>query len=268
MKNCLNCAAELHGKFCHECGQKVIEPQDRTIKNFIYQFFGSAFFLENNFLKNLWTLTTKPGQLPLDFIEGRRKRWMSPFSLFLLINLLYFLYTPLSDLNLSLREQVHQPHHGKLANYLVNRKINAEEITFEEYASEYHKKSSSLANSLIVVHLPIFAAFLSLFFYRRKHLFVDHFIYAIYFFAFVLLLAFIQSVIIYVFINQLGSKAFSVLGFFVFAFILVYLYFSLRKTYGQKTWQALLTIPPVVLAFLISHLLYRTILFLIVLAAT
>ncbi len=268
MKDCLNCSTELHGKYCHECGQKVIEPQDRTIKNFIYQFFGAAFFLENNFLRNLWTLATKPGQLPLDFIEGRRKRWMSPFSLFLLVNLFYFLYSPLTDLNLSLKEQLHQPHHGNLANHLVSKKISAEGITLEQYSSEYRKKSSSIANSLIVLHLPVFAVFLALFYYRKKYLFVDHFIYAIYLFAFVLLLALIQSVLIYAFVRELGSKVFSVLGFLVFILIIVYLYFSLKKTYEQKTWQALLTIPPVIIAFIVSHFLYRTILFLIVLALT
>jgi hypothetical protein len=68
-KKCQNCNTKLNGKFCHVCGQKVLEPSERTFKHLIFQFLGSAFFLENNFLKNLWNLAAHPGRLALDFIE-------------------------------------------------------------------------------------------------------------------------------------------------------------------------------------------------------
>ena len=268
MEKCLNCAAELHGKFCHECGQKVLDPSDRTLKHLVYQFLGSAFFLENNFAKNLWTLLTKPGKLPVDFIEGRRKRWMPPFSLFLLVNLFYFLYSPLSDLNLGLDEQLYQYHHRGLANKLVNAKLRDEGVTMEQYAQEYNKKSTSYSNSLIVLHIPIFAGFLSLIYYRKKYLLADHFIYGIYFFAFVLVLGLIQVGLIYAFIHSIGKVIFNITGFGFTFFILWYLFFSLKRTYKQKPWKALLTVFPVFFAFLVCHLLYRTILFLIIFVVT
>lgn len=267
MEKCLNCSAELHGKFCHECGQKVLEPGDRTLKHLVYQFLGSAFFLENNFVKNLWTLLTKPGKLPLDFIEGRRKRWMPPFSLFLLVNLFYFLYSPLSDLNLRLHEQLNQ-FHGRLATKLVNTKLQERGITMEQYAPEYNKKSTSYSNSLIILHLPIYAGFLTLIYYRKRYFFADHFIHGIYFFAFVLILGLIQTGLIYALMDLFGQKIFNVTGFGFAIFVLLYLFFSLKRTYKQKEWQALLAVFPVFAAFAISHLLYRAILFLIIFIVT
>ena len=268
MEKCPNCSAMLYGKYCHACGQKVPEPGDRTILHFIYQFFGSAFFLENNFLKNLWILIRKPGQIPLDFIEGRRKRWMPPFSLFLLINLFYFLYTPLTDLNLRLNEQLNQFHHSNLARHLVNHRLNRRGVTLETYSLEYNKKSTSYANSLIILHLPVFAGFLALIFIRKKYFFSDHFIFGLYFLAFVLLMALIQSAFIYLLIGSFGRAIFEATGSALLIFILLYLFLSLRKTYSLNNGMALISTLPVFIAFIISHFLYRTILFLIVFCVT
>lgn len=262
---CLNCDTPLKGKFCHDCGQKVIEPNERTIKYFIYQFFGSAFFLENNFLKNLWTLVSRPGRLTLDFMEGRRKRWMPPFSLFLLINLFYFWYTPLTDLNLSLKEQLNQ-HHGAMAQAMVKNRIENRNITLDEYGAIYNQKSTGYSNSLIILQIPIFASFLMLIFYRKKMFFVDHFIYALHFFAFVLFIALIQSGIVYLMMDGEYAWKFSTWLFLIL--ILGFTFLSVRNAYRQTTAYSLISVPFVLVAFLISHFIYRTILFLIIFAAT
>lgn len=264
---CLNCGSSLQGKFCHDCGQKVIEPKERTVVHFIYQFFGSAFFLENNFLKNLWNLLTKPGKIPLDFIEGRRRRWMPPFSLFLLINLFYFWYSPLSDLNLKLAEQLQQPQHKTFANLLVDQKLKEEGITREQYAETYNQKSTGYSNSLIILHIPIFAGFLALFYFRKKYFYVDHIIVAVYFLAFVLLLSLIQVGFLYLFAGNLAPNAkstWSIISSTYLAAILVYLFLYLKRVYDQKFWQAGLAFIPVFIALLVTHLLYRTLLFLII----
>jgi len=265
-QKCLNCEADLKGKFCHACGQKVIEDSERTFKHLVFQFFGSAFFLENNFLKNLWNLVARPGRLPLDFIEGRRKRWMPPFSLFLLINLFYFWYSPLSDLNLSLSEQMGQPHHGRLAQHLVNKKIKSESISFDEYAERYAQKSSGYANSLIVLQIPIFAFFLMLLFYKKRYFFIDHFMVSLYYFAFFLLAALViyrpfaffpNSKNYWIYLNILFDTA-----------IMAYMAISIRVAYKSKWWASALLSVPAIMCFLLTHFIYRTILFLIIYSVT
>lgn len=268
---CPNCGNEFKGKFCNICGQKVIEPSEKTVRHFAYQFFGSAFFLENNFLKNLWTLLSQPGKLPLDFIEGRRKRWMPPFSLFLLINLFFFWYSPSTDMNLSLREQLGQPHHKWLANDLVDKRIKAREISLKDYMEVYNSKSTSFSNSLVVLHVPILASFLALYFIRRKYFYVDHFIYALYFMAFVILLNLLQAIAIYIFVLGIHVNArvvWQIVNIIFVISILVYIFFSLKKTYHQSIRKAALSVVPIFIAFYVTHMLYRTILFLIIFLAT
>ena len=42
---CANCQGELKGKFCHQCGQKLITEDDKKLKHFFIEFFDSLFFL-------------------------------------------------------------------------------------------------------------------------------------------------------------------------------------------------------------------------------
>ena len=267
---CLNCKTPLHGRFCYACGQKVIEPNERTVLHFIYQFFGSAFFLENNFFKNLWNLIAYPGKLPLDFIEGRRKRWMPPFSLFLLINLFYFWFSPLSDFNLKLNEQMHQPFHKELANYLITKKISSEGITLEEYAKRYNEKSTDYSNSLVILQVPIFAIFLFALYWRKQYYFADHFIIALYFFSFVLLGALIQSALLYslLYLRLAPGMIWQITNTLYGIAIVVYSYFMLRRAYQHPYWKVLLAIIPVLFLFLVTHFIYRTLLFLIIYSVT
>lgn len=263
---CLNCGTLLQGKYCHQCGQKVIEPGERTVRHFFKQFLGSAFFLENNFLKNITALMVRPGLLTAEFIEGKRKRWMSPLSIFLLINLFYFWFSPLSDLNLRLSEQLMQPHHDRLAHYFVDAKIKLENITIDQLEDEYNKKSSSLANTLIIIHIPIFAAFMALLFIRKKFFYTDHFIYALHFFSFVLMLGLIQSGLFHLFnwLHILNRTFWLSLSLIVLFFIMIYAFQSVKRVYHQKPVNALFFVMPVTVFFIASHFIYRTILFLMI----
>ncbi len=271
VNHCLNCNTSLQGQFCHACGQKVAEPNDRTLKHFIFQFFGAAFFLENNFLKNIWTLFTKPGQLTIDIIEGRRKRWMPPFSLFLLINLFYFWYTPFSDFNQTLYEQTHFSPYKDFTNVMVENKLAAEKITFDAYAEIYNKKSSVYANSLIILHIPIMAAFLLLLFYRNKYFYADHFIFALHLLGFLLLVGLSIGLVVaidkylFTFLNSLLTN---IIQFLYVGGILFYTWKAINKVYKRKWWATSIYLPLVLALFMFTHILYRFLLFLIVYTIT
>lgn len=36
---CKSCRASLNGKFCHECGEKIVESSDFTLKTLLKQAF-------------------------------------------------------------------------------------------------------------------------------------------------------------------------------------------------------------------------------------
>ncbi len=263
---CLNCGVELKGKFCYQCGQKKIEANEHTFIFFVQQFFSSVFYLENNLFKNLWVLISKPGRLVADYIAGKRKRWMPPISVFLLINLVYFFFTPLSDLNLSLADQLNQDHHRKMARAMVDKKLQKEDLSFEEYAKIYKTHTSKLSSSLVIVNVPAMAFLLSLLYVKKKMYFAYHFIYSLYFFCFILLL-----ILLLPGIGWLAIKIFNLpipLGFILGIIVLLYTFLSLKAVYKDNLWLTGLFTILTTLIFMITHFLYRTFLFLVTLYST
>lgn len=268
---CLNCNTLIQGNFCHTCGQKVIEQKERTLRYFVIQFFGAAFFLENSFIKNLWRLLSTPGVMAHDFVEGRRKRWMAPFSLFLLINLIYFIVNPLTDFNLPLHDHLrwHDTTYGPLAARMVEDRIQQRGITLKEYEQVFNLKTVNLSKSLMVLNVPVMAALLSLVFVRKKRFFADHFIYALYLFSFFLLVSclWIGLLNVYIWIGLPAHQLLLPLGLLVLT--LYYLIFSIRRFYRVKGffWNALSAIG-VFGTIILTVYFYRFVMFMVTFAAT
>ena len=267
-EHCLNCDTPLQGKFCHACGQKQVEPSERTLRYFVSEFLGSAFLLEKNFLKNLWQVLVRPGLLAMHYVEGKRKRYMPPFSIFLLINFFFFIYNPLTDFRLPLRDQFYQPY-GLLAKKMVDQKLEKENITIDAYEVEYWDESSKLAESLIILNVPITAFFLSIWFYRRKMYFADHFIFALFLYSFVLLFSMLYYLVtLQIFIQILMPYERWI--HLVFNLTLtVYVFFSVRRFYSSPVKVSPWVNTFVILVILvITHFIYRGILFLTTFALT
>lgn len=262
---CNNCGATLSGQFCSACGQKIIEEKERKIGHFIYQFFGAAFFLEKNFLKDLWLLISAPGRLASDYRLGKRQSHMTPISLFLLINIIYFLMSPLSDLNLSLNDQMYQPLHGSLARKLVDSKMKLNEMSFDDLQSKYNAQSTSLSKSLVIVNVPIMALLISLVFARKKHFFFgDHMVLAYHLLGFILLLSCL-IILVFIPIQKTGILSDNILSASTRICMTVlglgYFFFSVKNFYQASMIKSFLNTFLIILIFMVSHFLYRSILF-------
>jgi hypothetical protein len=104
---CANCGVELTGRYCESCGQKRFVESDRRFGHLVRQLLASATDLDGRVWRSLLALLFKPGLLSREYIDGRRARWISPISLFLAVNVIYFL-APLhgGDLALQFNQQV------------------------------------------------------------------------------------------------------------------------------------------------------------------
>src|SRR3954451_5991719 len=87
---CLNCGAPLGGPFCSECGQRDIPPYPSTRElavDAISEFSG----WDGRLASTVRALFRRPGMLTVEFLEGRRVRYISPLRLYLTASLIYFL---------------------------------------------------------------------------------------------------------------------------------------------------------------------------------
>lgn len=87
--DCANCGATVSGHFCHACGQEtVLHPP--SAREFMHEFIGHYVALEGKLWKSLGLLLFRPGQLTLEYIKGRRVRYVQPLRMYLTFSLIFF----------------------------------------------------------------------------------------------------------------------------------------------------------------------------------
>jgi hypothetical protein len=87
--DCANCNVPVSGKYCHECGQ-VIVLHPPSIGEFLHEFVGHYVALESKLWQTLKLLILKPGKLTLEYLAGRRVRYIEPLRVYLTFSLIFF----------------------------------------------------------------------------------------------------------------------------------------------------------------------------------
>ena len=90
---CLNCGAELGGgRYCSNCGQSA-RPH-RTLGGLVSEFLASLYNFDTKAWRTLPLLLFRPGTLTRQYVYGKRARFISPLTAFLLsIFLMFFAFS-------------------------------------------------------------------------------------------------------------------------------------------------------------------------------
>jgi hypothetical protein len=88
-RRCRNCDAPVSGHYCANCGQetRVVLP---TFGTFMREAAGRYVALDGRMWRTLGGLVARPGFLTLEYLQGRRRRYIRPARLFLVLYLLLF----------------------------------------------------------------------------------------------------------------------------------------------------------------------------------
>ena len=87
---CENCGSDQVASFCAHCGQNDRDYR-RNLPPLLWDLVRETFEVDSRLLRTLKLLLFKPGELSLEFSRNRRASYVSPFRLYLFINLLFFL---------------------------------------------------------------------------------------------------------------------------------------------------------------------------------
>ncbi|HEX5169726.1 MAG TPA: DUF3667 domain-containing protein [Cyclobacteriaceae bacterium] len=90
VSQCLNCGTSLTGKYCSNCGQKVLPPR-QTLGDLIVNFIGSFTSFESKFFLTLRFLLLKPGLMITDYNGGKRERYYHPARMYVFLSFIFFL---------------------------------------------------------------------------------------------------------------------------------------------------------------------------------
>lgn len=102
---CRNCGAHATGHYCTNCGQetRVALP---TFGTFMREAAGRYVALDGRLWRTLFALIARPGFLTLEYLSGRRRRYIRPARLFLVLYLLLFAVIGLLQSPTDLADQV------------------------------------------------------------------------------------------------------------------------------------------------------------------
>ena len=86
---CLDCGAPISGNYCANCGQET-RIETPTVRQFAHEMMDQYVAVEGKLGRTLRVLLTRPGQLTLDYVEGRRQRYVRPLKLYVTISVVFF----------------------------------------------------------------------------------------------------------------------------------------------------------------------------------
>ena len=92
-KNCKNCNYKLEKNYCSNCGQKDMDIL--KFREILKEFFDDILDLDSRAYRTLKYLLSRPGFLTIEYWEGRRMKYISPFKLILITSFIFYIMVPL-----------------------------------------------------------------------------------------------------------------------------------------------------------------------------
>ncbi len=89
-KICLNCGANLYGRYCHQCGQENIEPKESFL-HLVKHFFYDITHFDGKFFETVKDLLLKPGFLSSEYMAGKRASYLNPIRMYVFTSAFFFL---------------------------------------------------------------------------------------------------------------------------------------------------------------------------------
>lgn len=265
---CPSCGTPFLGSYCHSCGEKRIELQDKRLAFFVEELISSIFVADGKFFRTIKLLLTQPGALTKSFVDGVRKKYLSPLQLFFFANLIYFLFPLISTFNTSLEIQMYNLPYSDWVRPVVENYLEQHPEDATSFRTSYEATSNSNGKLLLILLVLLQGLFLKLLFLRdRRFYLIDFFAGSAYFYGFyilVFLVAFpgliglvdwIGDLQFNGFLNELTMTLFFLLG------IIVYQFFLIKGAYSTSAagalWRSLLLAGFIIPSFII----YRFLLF-------
>lgn len=86
---CRNCGARATGAFCPSCGQET-DIRLPSVRQFMHDATGRLIALDGRLWRTIFALIATPGRLTREYFDGRRRRYVRPTRLFLVMSVILF----------------------------------------------------------------------------------------------------------------------------------------------------------------------------------
>ena len=270
---CANCGGGPVAQYCAQCGQRRVRPQDLTTASFLRESFHELTSLDGRLWRTMRVLLTAPGMLAREYFDGRGGRYMKPLSLFVLLNLVFFLIQPHTGLmryglssyiefdgDVAARKQdfvsaarldrAMSVEATRRARGLPARPIKPE--SYEVFRARFDSTLQNQKQSLLIVSIPLLALAMVPLYARRRHRYAEHLVFSVHTYAFFLFFAGVLVTPLFIVtltllakvgVSQSALAALESERSLVAVLFLViggYIYLGLRRMYGDSRARAAL----------------------------
>lgn len=245
-EKCLNCNHLLAPsfKFCPNCSQKVAFSY--RLKELFTHFLNDYFTFDSKIGRSIKPLLTRPGYLTLQFLAGKRERYIQPLRVFIFLSIVFFL---LLSISVSVKDTSLSDTVGS----------SAMDGAFDD--AFWNRFFGALLPKLFFILLPLFALMLALL-YRRKRLnLLTHFLFALHFHSTVFFVGIVYELCSLLFATFEWYTVNSILIICVAIYLLIYLLKAMRIVYRDNWKKTILKLAILGFLYLILLLSFTFLLF-------
>ena len=254
---CANCDAVLSGHYCSACGQEV----KYQVHSFVELFSDVTEVLthsDSRLWRTLRALLFRPGFLTRQFLAGRRANYLSPFRLYFVLSVLFFLVVSVTQTNTKPSAELpasisgtpqpklgaeelceHSVGHSLIpgANRLREPFIAACIKSQADHGRELRENFIHNLGRAMFLVLPLMAAFMILLYWRPAYSYVTHLILLLHYQALVfILLSIAFAVQPWIPLDAAGP----LLPLILIGYVSYYLYRAMREVYADTRPRTLL----------------------------
>jgi hypothetical protein len=258
--NCLNCGAEVTGKFCSNCGQENLDTKENFF-HLAFHFVSDYFHFDSKFFRSLIPLFTRPGFLTKEYWEGRRVKYIHPLRIFFFSTIIFVIATSafykkfgheLKGKMIQQDKEFVKYDSAFLSSYPDDKKFyiptSTDSVTVKEIKEakirETHqikKLEDSVDRAffnlkyITFILLPFYAFYFWLLYRKKRPFYVDHLVYAMHFMTFAYCLFSVT-----LFLPLIPDITLKMMQRISVLIILVYVGFSVHYLYRQVWWKTII----------------------------
>ena len=260
---CRNCNTPAPGNYCPACGQETsLHPPH--VGEFIHEFVGHYVAIESTLAQTLWALISKPGRLTVEYLAGRKRRYVLPLKLYLTVSIITFVLMGLLghtmvDMSAKLKDMSDtELRNGNMVNIEndsggvrlgydngkfvctgmpasvcahLGKRFDHDPKELRAMVSDIPARTLKYWSYAMLVLVPLFAALLYAVYRNRRLVYGEHLVFALHLHTFWLLAVLVLSLIP----DSVGDW----IGLPVLLTIPVYALLAMRRVYGGR-WLPLL----------------------------
>ena len=254
---CLNCGTNIQLSYCPECGQREIDS-DPTLREFLHEVAEEFLHWDGKLASTFRLLVARPGALTIEYLNGRRVRYISPLRLYLTCSLLFFFVAAVvpqpqrtvvhrgrqvstqlglititePDSAATIASLDSMAQHRKLASRVWGRHFGA---AMRQRGLVIARMTAAIPKTMFVL-VPLFAALVMLAFRRSRRRFPQHLAFALHVHAYLFLV--LTVMLVRRFMPTMVA-AVLVIELLCFGAIAAYLVRAMRIVYGVRTGEAI-----------------------------